>query len=68
MEAPVQLYRTENHYFNEKLAAFLRGFKSQIEKDTAGKTMSFILNNYPETHLFLRGDKVGETTERIDGG
>ena len=68
MEIDVQLYRTESEYFNEKLAAFLTGFRTQIEKDAAGKTMSFILNNYPETHLFLRGDKVGETTERVDGG
>ena len=67
MGLDLQLYRTENHYFNEKLAAFLCDFGSQIEKDTAAKTMSFILNNYPETHLFLRGDKVGETTEKIGG-
>ena len=68
MEIDVQFYRTENHYFNEKLAAFLCDFETEIEKHTAAKTMSFILNNYPETHLFLRGDKVGETTERVDGG
>jgi len=65
MDIPIRLYRTENHYFNEKLAAFLCGFKTPIERDTAAKTMSFILNNYPETHLFLRGDKVGESTKEI---
>ncbi len=61
----IKAFRTENHYFNEKLAAFLTDFRTPIEKATAAKTMSFILNNYPETHLFLRGDKVGETTESV---
>ena len=61
----VRAFRTESEYFNEKLAAFLTGFKTPIERSTAAKTMSFILNNYPETHLFLRGDKVGETTKEV---
>lgn len=67
MSIKVRLYRTENAYYNQKIADFLTDFDLQHDKDIAAMTLSFIMNNYPETQLFLRGEKVGETSKEIQG-
>jgi hypothetical protein len=61
----LKIYHTEEQYFNEKLHEFINSFHSQNDRDTVAKVMSFILNNYPETKLFLRGDKVAEDHKQI---
>ena len=63
----LKLYQTENEYFNQKLADFMKDLGGQHEKNIAAQTISFIMNNYPETQLFLRGEKVGETSQEIKG-
>lgn len=62
MSIKVNLYHTESEYFNQKIADFMAELGGQHEKNIAAQTLSFIMNNYPETQLFLRGEKVGETT------
>ncbi len=61
----LKLYHTEEQFFNEKLHMFINSFDNQHDRDIVGKVMSFILNTYPETKLFLRGEKVAEDTKQI---
>ena len=56
----VTLHHTVEEYFNRKLADFFDSLPRQEDRDIAAKTISFIMNTYPETQAFLRGELVHE--------
>jgi len=58
----VVLVETIHH--NEKWAEFLDNLSNQQEKDTAGKTMDWVKETYPQFKKELNGKLIAEITRQ----